>query len=234
MKKWMRLSLIVILMAGCQPATPSSEMEVDWVDFIKWDGKEYTGINNGALADEQYIGEQIGTVKFRVADNVTNSSYTIKDGDAAFHEKGTIIFAVEGQEDLIAVKDEQTINGYRVYTATEGNDYKWHFKDVPLNEVKKGEIYVAYSPEGSKRIAEVTKIEDILSFLDLLKNSKVDAFFQPNMDNGDPSYYDIVLHTDESIAYKFVVQFDGVMYTWSPWDTEILSDEIKQFIPDKQ
>ncbi|MFJ7738376.1 hypothetical protein ACIQ2D_18835 [Lysinibacillus sp. NPDC097287] len=224
MKIWMKLSLLVILLAGCQKV-------IDWVDFIKWNGKNYYVIFSGALADDQYVGNQIGTVKFKVADNVTSSSYKIKDGDAAFHEKGTNIYALEGQEDMIAVKDEQAINGYRVYYENEGNDYKWHFKDLPSDEVKKVEIYEAYATEGSKRINEITKNEDIQSLLDLLKNSQEDANFQPNIDNGDPSFYEIVLHTNEPIAYKYVVQFDGVTYTWAPWDTEILSDEIKQFIP---
>ncbi|KOS68897.1 hypothetical protein AEA09_10315 [Lysinibacillus contaminans] len=231
MKKWIMLSSLVVLLAGCRSNILGGQTIIGWVDFIKWDGKEYIAINTGALADEQYVGKQLGTVQFKVADNVTNPSYKTKDGDAAFHEKGTEIYAVEGEGDMIAVKDEQAINGYRIYYESESTDYTWHFKDLPVDEVKKVEIYEAYTLEGSNRIADIINTEDVARFLDILKNSKEDESFQPNTDNGDPLYYEIVLFTDESVAYKYNVQFDGTTYFWSPWDTAILSNEIKQFIP---
>lgn len=230
MKKWMMLSLLVVLVAGCRSSILGGiQTEIDWVDFIKWDGKEYIVINTGALADELYVGEQLGEVQFKVAENVTNPSYKTKDGDAAFHEKGTEIYAVEAESDLIAVKDGQVINGYRIYYNSESNDYTWHFKDLPVDEVKKVEIYESYTSEGSNRIADIIKTEDVARFLDILKNSKEDGAFQPNTDNGDPLYYEIVLFTDEPVAHKYTVQFDGTTYFWSPWETAILSDEIKQF-----
>lgn len=226
------LSLLIVLLAGCQRSIfGGSHTIIDWVDFINWDDKEYNGIYTGVLADDSYVGKQIGTVKFKVADNVTNPSYKTKNGDAAFHEKGTEIYAVEGEDDLIAVKDERSINGYRVYYSVENTGYTWHYKDIPVNEVKKVEIYEAYTPEGSIRIAEIIDLADISRFLDILKNSKEDKAFHPNMDNGDPIYYEIVLYTDGPIAGKYGLQFDGTTYFWSPWDTEILSGDIKQFIP---
>lgn len=116
--------------------------------FIKWDGEDYTALYSGVLADEQYISKEIGTVNFKVADNVTNTSYKTKDGDAAFHEKGTRLFSIEGQEDLLAVKDESVVNGYRVYSAKEDTENKWDFNNLPLDKVQHIEIYLAYTQEG--------------------------------------------------------------------------------------
>ena len=231
----MKLSLLVILLAGCQQSIlGGSHTKIDWIDFIKWDDMEYLTIYTGVLADDGYVGKQIGTVKFKVADNVTNPSYKTKNGDAAFHEKGTAIYAVEGESELIAVKDERSINSYRVYYSTEMIDYKWRSKEIPVDEVKKVEIYEEYTPERPLRIAEIINTADMTRLLDILKNSKKDDSFQPNMDNGDPIYYEIVLYTDGPIAVKYGIYFDGTTYYWSQEDMAILSDDIKQFIPNKK
>ncbi|MEO4053022.1 hypothetical protein [Solibacillus sp. CAU 1738] len=230
MKKWAVISLLVVVLAGCQYG--GSRAIIDWVDFIKWDGESYLGIYTGVLADERYIGEKIGKVKFKVADNISDPSYKTKDGDAAFLEKGTEIFSIKGRPDLLAVKAEETINGYQVYFASDSTKFKWHFKDMPVDKVKKIEIYLAYTEEGNKKLADINDNNDIDAFLDILTNSKEDSAFQPNTENGDPRYYNIVLYTDDPIAYKYGVQFDGETYFWYPWDTALLSSEIKRFIPE--
>lgn len=88
------------LLTGCRSTPIGGRAVIDWVDFIKWDGKEYNGIHSGVLANENYVGEKIGTVKFKVTDNVTNPEYKVKDGDAAFHEKGTEIFKIKGHSNF--------------------------------------------------------------------------------------------------------------------------------------
>ncbi len=233
MKKWMMLSLLIVLLAGCQPTIfGGSHTIIDWVDFIKWNGKDYNVLYSGVLADEQYIGKEIGTVNFKVADNVTDTSYKTKDGDAAFHEKGTKLFVIEGQEDLLAVKDESVVNGYRIYFAAEGTKNKWDFKNLPLDEVQKIEIYLAYTQDGPKQLAEIQEKQDIDNFLELLNTSEENLSFQSNTTNGDPIYYEVVLYTGEPIAYQYGVQFDGTTYYWHPWETAIISDEIRHFIPE--
>ncbi|WP_369436008.1 hypothetical protein [Lysinibacillus fusiformis] len=200
--------------------------------FIKWDGEDYTALYSGVLADEQYISKEIGTVNFKVADNVTNTSYKTKDGDAAFHEKGTRLFSIEGQEDLLAVKDESVVNGYRVYSAKEDTENKWDFNNLPLDKVQHIEIYLAYTQEGPKQLANLKDDEDIARFLELLYSSEENLAFQPNTTNGDPIYYEVVLYTGEPIAYQYGVQFDGTTYYWHPWETAIIAEDIKQFIPE--
>src|SRR3954465_11272913 len=106
------LILVIIILAGCKSSPFGQNAVIDWVDFIKWNGKMYDGIYSGVLADEQYIGEKLGEVKFKVADNVSNPEYKTKNGDAAFHEKGSEIFTIKGHPDLLAVKSSRAINGY--------------------------------------------------------------------------------------------------------------------------
>lgn len=233
MKKWSLLIFVLILMllSGCRPSAFVGQSVIDWVDFIHINGKEYDGIHSGVLADESFIGEKVGTVKFKVADNVKNIHYKIRDGDAAFHEKGTEIFQIKDHPHLLAVKDDRAINGFRVYfSRDEDSEYQWHFKDMPLEKVVRIEIYQNDPPAGKKLTSKLTKSEEIDGFLQLLVDSEENPNFQPYSGSADPIFYEMFFYTDDPIAYKYYMQFDGETYFWNPWDTSILSDEIQMYI----
>lgn len=230
MRKYALLALLVVLLAGCGSDSPVSSRQstIDWIDFVKWDEVEYHGIHTGILADESAIGEKIGNVAFMVAGHVTDPAYKTKNGDAAFHKKGTELYAVKGNPDLLAVKDEQAINGYNVYFSTKATEYKWHFKHVPIEKITRIEIY----EDGQKRIREITG-KDVKPFLQLLTTSEEVDNFIPDTTKGDALYYDVVLYTNGAVAYKYGVQFDGTTYYWHPWDTAILSNEMESYLTGK-
>src|SRR3954467_12899179 len=119
MRKTFSLCLLVMfILVGCRSPLPQNVV-IDWVDFVKWNGVEYDGIFNGVLADESFLDKKIGEVKFRVADHVSDPEYKTKDGDAAFHEKGTPIYSIKGEPNIIAVKSSDAIKGYSVYYSRE-------------------------------------------------------------------------------------------------------------------
>ncbi|MED3572312.1 hypothetical protein ACTHO0_26235 [Cytobacillus praedii] len=229
MKKWCLFIVSLLLLTGCRSMPFEQHSVIDWVDFIKLDGQTYDGVYSGVLADQNLVNKMIGTVQFKVADNVTNPNYKIKNGDAAFHEKGTQIFNIKGHPNLIAVKSKSSINGYQVYYSRDKIDYKWHFKDMPTEKVKKIEVYQAYTSEGNKLISEITQVEEVKSLLHLLVSSEVNSTFEPNTEKGDPTYYEMIFYTEDPIAFKFGIQFDGATYFWHPWDTAILSNDIQRF-----
>ncbi|MDQ0252648.1 hypothetical protein J2S74_000020 [Evansella vedderi] len=66
------------------------------------------------------------------------------------------------------------------------------------------------------------------SFLQLLQDGEEQRNFQPDWGQGD--YYEMVFYTGEAIAYKYSLQYDGITHFWHPWETEILSDEIADFL----
>lgn len=225
MKKWWLLLLAAFMLTGCRSTPFDVHSVIDWVDFIKWNGTEYNGIHSAVLSNESYVGEKLGEVKFKVSDNVTNPSYKIKNGDAAFHEKGTEIYSIEGYPHLIAVVSEHAINGYRLYFSRDDMEYQWHFKDMPHDQVQKIEIY-----HENSLITEWTNKEDVKSFLGLLEKSKPNSAFQPDTVERDPEYYDMIFYTDGPLSYKYNLHYDGDTYYWHPWDTNILSDEIEPFL----
>lgn len=218
------------LLLGCRSSLLGGQSIIEWVDFVQWNKKEYNGIHSGILADENLIGEKLGEVKFKVADHVTNTSYKTKNGDAAFHEKGTEIYSIKGNPDLIALKDKSSINGYQVYYSRDNIEYRWDFKHVPIEKVYAIEIYQGNTP-NLKKITEMKDKDELNRFLNILKNSKTTPNFQPNTTKDTPTYYEMILYTGEPIAYKYGFQFDGTTYFWYPWDTAILSNEIRAFIP---
>jgi len=232
MKKWLMLSILLIYLAGCQPFIGGQSV-IDWVDFIQWNDHDYTGVLNSELADASFIDKEIGEVRFKVVDNVTNSSYQLKDGDAAFHEKGTKLYSIKGEDNIIAVKDKAAINGYRIYFAIDNSEYKWHFEDVSLDQVKKIEIYKSATPAGNQQIATITEKAKMENLLEILSNSNDAPAFQPNTSAGDPISYQIILYTDEPTAYKYGVHYDGNTYFWHPSETAILSEDIQHFMSEK-
>jgi hypothetical protein len=228
------LPLILYTISGCQasgiPITPVSvQHEIDWVDFIIWDGQEFIGIHSGVIADEAFIGEVIGQVKYKVADVVTNSHYKTKNGDAAFHEIGTDIYSVKDHPELIAVKDTEEVNGYILYYASERMDFKWHFRDVKLDEVSRVEIYESYTTEGNKLVSVLAEPDKLQRFRELIEESSGQLANQPYTAH-DPTHFEMALYTSSPIAYKFNIQYDGSNYYWYPWDTAVFSEELEELL----
>jgi hypothetical protein len=226
-----------ILLTACNNPTSSTNPTsitnrntiIDWVDFIKINGTQYEVINSAIITDYSYIGKKIGEVDFKVADNVSNPKYQIKNGDAAFWEPGTEIFEVLNMPELIAVPDEDEINGFRIYhEESVQRDYKQHFKDLDLDIVKKVEFY-----KGDNKphvLNTLNNKEEITEFFALIGNGETNSEFNPDISHGEPEYYQMVFYSDEQIAYKFNLFFDSKVWFWHPWDTSIVSKEIERFV----
>jgi hypothetical protein len=66
---------------------------IDWVDFIKFNGISYLRTVQPLPYHEEDL-EYFGVIQFRVDGNVNTSGYQIKDGDAAFLDKGIRIYSI--------------------------------------------------------------------------------------------------------------------------------------------
>ena len=92
--------------------------EIDWISFVKFN--DITYVQNvwmpDAFPDEDLV--YFDRVQFKVAGNVSDPSYRIKNGDAAFLEEGTPINSIRGYSPdfrLIA-KTETEISLYEADT----------------------------------------------------------------------------------------------------------------------
>lgn len=83
---------------GC-PHSPSSSSAVDWVPFVRHEGRMY--YEQTVRADEPQLTEQslvrtVGTVECMLGDEVQDPDYQPRDGDAAYLASGTQLWSVPG------------------------------------------------------------------------------------------------------------------------------------------
>jgi len=73
-------------------------VQIDWVDVVQFHGIRYTASTTtlGRAPTESDLGPLFDTVQFKVADNVHDPNYHLKDGDAAYLEAGTPVYTVRG------------------------------------------------------------------------------------------------------------------------------------------
>ncbi len=94
------LASTLVAQTGCSQATDrvdEGNVFIDWVDFIRFNDILYVRkvvVPLDAFAEEDLV--YFDRVQFKVAGNVSDPSYRIKNGDAAFLEEGTLIYSIRG------------------------------------------------------------------------------------------------------------------------------------------
>lgn len=230
MKKVLWLMICSLFLVSCT----NQETIIEWVDFVKINGKRYEGVHSGIIADSTSIGEELGEVKFKVADQVSDVDYEIKEGDAAFWDKGTKVFAIQGEPGFAAIQNKDEINGYTIYhEATEYQTFQGKYKDINKAAIKQIEIFKEDKDNQPVLIHTLSKKQEIQALLLILNDGKTNSSFNPNTTQGDPTSYQLAFYTEGPIAYQFPLFYDGEQWYWIPWDTDLLSDDIEGFIIEK-
>lgn len=88
-------------------------VEIEWVDCVKINNFEYYSGDKKIPVSDTILDGKIGEVKFNVSENVHDSHYTLKNGDATFLEVGTEIFSIKSESDTIAVMIDETYYLYK-------------------------------------------------------------------------------------------------------------------------
>ncbi|NEN82397.1 hypothetical protein [Paenibacillus elgii] len=233
------LCLLLLVLPACNAKTDPLKTEntiIDWVDFVKLNGKEYSGVYEAAAASlDAVTDEVVGIVKFRVEGAVTNPGYATKDGDAAFLQEGTRLYAVKGYPDhsLIAAKADNEVGGYKLYSArnADGNlAHTWSYKDLPAERVTRIDVYVYSKQAGAWQRFRSLERADTGLFMELLGHGQKKENYWPAMTGGDPKEYRIVFQTGEPVAHKQSLFRDDNYYYFHPSDTEVLPEEIGRFL----
>lgn len=222
---------VVVLLSGCSKGDRiKGSSEIDWVDFVKINGVSYSGSWDRVIKNpSQVTTEIVGKVDFKVADVVTNPDYRIKDGDAAFLEKGTPLYRVEGfkTNEVIAAMDEASIGGYRIYVEDDfTKKVRQSYKDINKDKIERIELFRLENVKPYRTLSD----SEAKRFIHLLESGKNTQNYTPQNKEGDPEYYKVVYYTDQPIAYAFSLADDGVEVFFSPGDTRIVDKEIRTLI----
>lgn len=240
-----RLLVVGLLLAACtliwlgcsgrgvlNPTKGISQSSIDWVDFVKLSKGHYTGVFNAVIADPALVtDDMVGEVKFKVADVVTNPSYRIQVGDAAYLAKGTKLYRIEGfaADELIAAADEHSINGYRIYREDKAaENYRRNFKEIAKHPIEKIEWY---SSSDHKLLAALDA-EESKQLIALLQAGTVEDNYRSPSREREPVYYEIVMYFAEPLAYSFTIMDDGGQIVFYDDDhMKLIDADIAQWMP---
>ncbi|MCQ6557545.1 hypothetical protein [Paenibacillus mendelii] len=132
------LTLVIVLLCGCSQNPFTGKASIEWIDFVKMNGKMYTGFRENVVKNPDDVTDVVvGEVKFNVS-NVSNPKYRTKSGDSSSLEKGSRLYRVKGfkETDLIAAEDRKHIGGYRLFA---GKDFEsnlgLHYQDMLKKKV---------------------------------------------------------------------------------------------------
>jgi hypothetical protein len=113
------LCVALLLMSACQrggSGTGCGNVAIDWVDFIQVGSTQYVaGLDSAPAVTDADLGPVFAHTSFKLEGNVCDPHYQPKDGDAAFLEPGTPIYAVTGQptSKLLAARRDGHVIAYR-------------------------------------------------------------------------------------------------------------------------
>ncbi|HET8912571.1 MAG TPA: hypothetical protein VFN23_13950 [Ktedonobacteraceae bacterium] len=115
---------VMLTLVGCAPASTTSptsstsKVVIDWVDFIHIGGILYLNSpeKSGRSLTKSDLGPVFATVTFKLAGNVQTQNYRSKDGDAAFLDAGTKLYAVKGYKPTFRLA-AQVNNAITLYEA---------------------------------------------------------------------------------------------------------------------
>ncbi|MGZ4123208.1 MAG: hypothetical protein ACXVOI_08355 [Tumebacillaceae bacterium] len=191
------LLMTAFVLAGCEPKSQTTTI-IDWADFINLNGASYQLVYDAAIRDPSFVQEQVGEVKFKVADNVTDPQYKIKNGDAAFWQPGTKIYAIKNypKHEYVAIPSDKAVNGYKIYASDASTAPKrLTFASLPRNQVTKVQIY----SENEQKELHGKQVQDLFVILDQGKPTS------DNIKYDGAKQYKLVFQTEDPLAYTLPV-----------------------------
>ncbi|OWR30782.1 hypothetical protein CDO73_09325 [Saccharibacillus sp. O23] len=200
------LLLGMLMAAGC--SGPRYGTIIDWIDFVNIDGTVYEGVSNGVLRDSGSVTDEVvGTVSKKLDGNVTDSSYRNRSGDAAFLEKGTKLYRVDGfePEDLVAVHDEEQIGGYKLYAREHYDGLPDEDFDAVLQAKPSSVSIYRWRETEPIRILTGSESETFIRYLKEASHTPNDR----SQSSQDPISYQLVFDTEEPVLYTFRIEDDG-------------------------
>lgn len=143
---------------------------IDWVDSIKLNDISYLRIQ--AVIAKADLAEPIGTVKFKLSENVHDPNYKTKNGDAAFLEPGTPIYRLKNYKPSFRV-GVQSGNSIAVYEVSQ-NPKAQSGADLFDISDKVSSIGINNEQDNSE-IVRITDPQKIHQLVQLVQDAKVES-----------------------------------------------------------
>lgn len=192
--------MMLVLITGC--GVFERPLCIMWVDFIMFNDISYhdDGYNYHNSLSFDDLGPQFDTVNFRVADNVHTTRYSTKNGDAAYHDKGTPVYTITGYapEFRLAIWRGGEVKIYEAYhnpKATTGAD---------LLDIRNKVSFISINSEidGSTFLGTIDEQAIVAEMVEMTLNAPL----TDNCSLGNELRYFIAFHLD-----------DGTMVNRSYW-----------------
>ncbi len=221
--------LILLIVTSVVPQTGCSEKgevihSIDWVDFIKFNNIMYLRTIQPLPYSEEEL-EYFDEIHFRVEGNINTPGHQIKDGDAAYLDRGTQIYSISGYSPYFRLVAKVDAELY-LFEADTNPDAK---KGVDLLDIKDKVVYIGVnSPvDGKTELASITEQNLVSNLIEMVLEASVDQAIR--------------LSGNQQVFIEFHLK-DGTSVTRSFWsDTgelhrgiilpEEFSEIIKSFIP---
>ena len=183
--KRLTLALLVPGLLGLGGCAGQSVI-IDWVDFVQWNGITYLHVPPASPgAGEPALGPQVAAIKRKLADNETNPSHKIQDGEAAFLDAGTAIYSLTDYRASFRI-GVKSASGIAIYEADTNPTAKTGADLLDLS----GKVDHMTVADSNGR--ELTAIRDpavVAHLVGLILQAAVDQSVQPS-----GSQYSVTIH----------------------------------------
>ncbi len=178
MKKLITIITLALLLVATLISQPGCFKEADrivdiqWVNFIKFNDIMYLRkvVPLDSLAEEDL--KYYDKTKFKVADNVNELGYRIKNGDAAFLEEGTLIYSIKGYSPDFRLVAKAGAELYLFEADT--NPYATKGADLLDIEAKVEYIRINGGMDGKTELASIKDESLVYSLVEMVLNAPVD------------------------------------------------------------
>jgi hypothetical protein len=166
---------MTVLLVSCKSGSFTSgcpDGEIEWVDMVMIQDIKYQhhfpnpADANSSISIER--GKELGKVSYKMADRAC-SNHKMKNGDAAYIEKGTPIYEIKGYPTslMVVVNDKVYVADTNLKAKTAGVLY-------PMDKLVKN-IYFESTEDGSR----------IHTFSEASKNKFIKAWYQLKLEDVD-------------------------------------------------
>jgi len=196
-----------IILSACNNfTTPNAKQDVkiSWIDFIQFnDIKYYCSMDPAEIKfTKDDLDKELFRVKFNVADNIHESGYKIKNGDAAFLPVNTEVYSVKGYNSNFCLAAYNKWGDLTVYFAHTNAKAQ---KGEELLDIKdKVESISIQSEINQKELALISDPQVINKMVDMILKAPIDT----NQRNSSERYY-INFNLKKGISFSCWYTFDG-------------------------